>query len=322
MKDKQLNELFISLVKEKIKDDKKLVSVLSDILNLQKEAIYRRLRNEVVFTFSEIVSICCSLSISLEQILDFEKLCYPYQLYGVNPDGLKKNRTANVKRYVDIVSNIVENDGCEYAEVTASIPVVFTMNSDYLLKWYLFIWDYHRYYNVDNSFKKFHEFTYEPKMTEFSKITSANLKKFTNTYYIINRKFLEDLTDDIKTLINLKSIREEDIDSLKKELTHFLDYLERIVISGCYPETGKKVSVYISDFRIRSGFAYIKSSTLDASILKLFSFNGVLSLNDESFKETVKWFKSYERLSTLISVSCEYGRSRFFEEQRRVIENL
>lgn len=322
MKDKHLNESFIKLVKEKIKDEKKVVTILSDILDVQKEAIYRRLRNEVVFTFSEIIDISCALSISLDDILGLEKFLYPYHLYGISSDGSKKNRAAKAKRYVDIIADIVGDGECEYAEVTASMPVVFILSSPYLLKWYLYIWDYHRYYDAESSYVKFHEFTYEPKMAEYSKITAANIKKFGNSYFIINRKFLEDLADDIKSLIHLKSISQEDIDNIKKELIQFLDYLERIVISGCYPETGKKVSVYISEFRIRSGFAYIKSAKLDASILKLFSFNGILSLFKDSYEETFKWFKSYERLSTPISVSCEFERTMFFEKQRQIIDAL
>lgn len=322
MKDKQLNGLFINMVRDKIKDDKKVAGILSDILNIQKEAAYRRLRSEVAFTFSEIIDICCALSISLDHILGMEKLCYPYDLYSVNAEGLTKGRSDKVKKYVDIVENIAEKEECEYAEVTASIPVVFTLNSEWLLKWYFFIWDYHRYYNADSSYKKFHEFDYEPKMAEYSQITAVNMKKFSNTYLIINRKFLEDMADDIKMLIHLKSIKKEDLDNIKDELIRFLDYLERIVISGYYPETGKKVSVYISEFRIRSGFAYIKSVNLKVSILKLFSFNGALSLNKESFDETVKWFKSYERLSTLISVTCEFERTMFFEKQRQIVDSL
>ncbi|GEM_PF-4652794 len=322
MKDKKLNHSFVNLVKSKIKDDKKLVAVICEILNIHKESAYRRLRNEVVFTFSEIIDISSALSLSIDHIVGSKKLCYPYELYGTDPDGLIKSRSGKVKRYVDMVADIVQDEECEYVEVTASMPVAFIMNSDYLLKWHLFIWDYHRYYNAETSYKKFDEYTYEEKITEYSKITSANLKKFNTTYFIINRKFIEDLSEDIKTLIELKSIRREDVDKIKGELIRFFDYLEKIVITGCYPESGKKVSVYISDFRIQSGFAYIKSKNVNASILKLFSFNGAISLARESFEESLKWFKSYERLSTLISISCELERRKFFDKQRQIIDAL
>lgn len=322
MKDKQRNELFIHLIRQKIKEEKKVVGVVSEILNIQKEAAYRRLRSEVAFTFSEIIDICCALSISLDHILGIEKLCLPYQLYGVNWEGSKRERTVKVRRYLDIVANIAKSQESEYAEVTDSMPIVFILNSDYLLKWYLYIWDYHRYYNAEYSLKKFHEYDFEQKMTEYSKITATNLKKFNNTFLIINTKFLEDMSDDIKNNMHLKHIRREDVENIKKELILFLNYLEKIVISGCYPETGKKISVYISDYRIRSGFAYIKSTYLNASILKLFSFNGALSLTQESFGETVKWYKSYERLSNLISVSCEFERTTFFEKQRQIVDAL
>lgn len=322
MRDKQLNELFINLVKDKIKDDKKVVGTLSEILNIQKEAAYRRLRNEVAFTFSEIIDISYALSISLDHIIGLQKSYHPYNLLGVSNRGLSKDISDRLKRSLELMDIITEGDRCQHGEVTSMLPVVFFLSYNNIYKWYLHIWNYHCYHGSTEPLKKFHEFEYDPKNFEFSKILSARLKEITNSYFVINTFFLEDFVDDVKKLISLNSINKEDVDNIKQELVHFLNYFEKVVISGCYPETGKKVSVYISEFRIRSGFSYITSPNYDVSLFKLFTFDSIFSLSKTSLKDTISWFKSYERLSTLISVSGEFGRTIFFDMQRRIIDRL
>jgi len=318
MKDKQVNELFIGLIKNKIKDEKKIVSVLSNILDIQKDVVYRRLRHEVAFTFSEIAEIAYALSISPDHIISLKKQYHPYHMQGIG----NSDRLAKLRMYTDHVINITKEKDCEYVEVSASIPVALFFGYDYLLKWYLYIGDYRRYYKEKIPLKKFHEFKCDVKFVEHSKILATELKKFAHSIFIINNKFLESLIKDLKIFIEIKCINKEDAGRIKEELNQFIDYLEKTVTSGCYPETAKKVSVYVSNFKIHSGFSFIRSTNYTFSVLKLFSFNSVFSINKEVFEETLNWFESYERLSVLISVSCEMGRSIFFEEQRRIIDTL
>ncbi len=322
MKDKQINELFIRLIKDKVKDEKKVATVLSDILNIQKEAVYRRLRNEVTFTFAEIIDICYVLSISLDHIIGLDKQYYPFHLQGIAYKELTKDRISKQKKDVLNLNHIIVEDMCEYAEVTSSIPVIFFFSFEYLLKWYLYIWDYHRYYQPSKSIKKFHEFEYAPKILEISRLLVSRLKNITNSYIIFDRKFLEYFAANIKTITALGYISPEDVSKIKEELIRFLNYLEKVAISGIYPETGKNVSIYISDFKVHSEFAYIKSNDYHVSMVKLFSFNSIQSINEEPYIEIQNWFKSYERLATLISVSGENGRNVFFREQREIIEPL
>ena len=68
MKNAVVNEL-ISTMREVTPKEGNLANVLMDILCMSKEAIYRRLRGEVAFTFSEVAIIAGQLGISLDKII-------------------------------------------------------------------------------------------------------------------------------------------------------------------------------------------------------------------------------------------------------------
>lgn len=65
----QLNIALIEAIKEKTSADVNLANLLTDILFLGKEAIYRRLRGDVPFTLAEAATICKRIGLSLDQII-------------------------------------------------------------------------------------------------------------------------------------------------------------------------------------------------------------------------------------------------------------
>jgi len=322
MEDKKLNQLFIDRIRYKISDDKKLVRVLSDILNIPKDAVYRRLRNDAAFTFAEITDVAYTLNISVDHIIGLEKHYYPYHLQSASDKGINEDRIEKIKIYMEFLNNIPEDDNSEYAEVTTAIPSILLLDYDGLFRWYLDEWNYRRYYNGAIPIKEVQDFTYNSSLKELSKLMMSKIKGLAHCKYILNNDFLSDLTNEIKLHADMKSVDRKIIDNMKGELVCFLDYLEMVTISGCYPETGKKVSVYITDFNIHSGFGYLKSRDYNISILKLFALNTIYSNYKDAFEDTLNWFKSYEKLATPISVSNEIIRAAFFEEQRRIIDAL
>ena len=69
MKNYIVNEL-IAAMKERIPRGINLANYLTDALCMGKEAVYRRLRGEVAFTFDEIAMISCKLEYQLIRLLE------------------------------------------------------------------------------------------------------------------------------------------------------------------------------------------------------------------------------------------------------------
>lgn len=68
MKNSIVNEL-INEMKERIAPKETLANFLTNTLCMGKEAVYRRLRGEVAFTFDEVAVISHKLGISIDQII-------------------------------------------------------------------------------------------------------------------------------------------------------------------------------------------------------------------------------------------------------------
>ena len=66
MKRDLLYDNILDAIRGKIPNRGILTNTLADLLNLEKEAVYRRLRGEVAFSFSEIAVIASTLGISLD----------------------------------------------------------------------------------------------------------------------------------------------------------------------------------------------------------------------------------------------------------------
>lgn len=69
MKKDLLYDNLLNAVREKIPQRTVLVNTLVDLLCIEKEAVYRRLRGEVAFTFAEIVTIANEFGISLDNLI-------------------------------------------------------------------------------------------------------------------------------------------------------------------------------------------------------------------------------------------------------------
>ena len=66
MKNDVLYENLVMAIREKYPERGKLTNMLADLLMIEKEAVYRRLRGDVPFTIFEIAAIANKLDISLD----------------------------------------------------------------------------------------------------------------------------------------------------------------------------------------------------------------------------------------------------------------
>ena len=85
MKNDQLYENLVTAIKDKFPGRGVLTNKLADLLMLEKEAVYRRLRGDVPFTIFEIATIAAKLDISLDHIIGSSSgKSRPFQMKMVN----------------------------------------------------------------------------------------------------------------------------------------------------------------------------------------------------------------------------------------------
>ena len=93
------------------------------MLCIEKEAVYRRLRGEVAFTFAEIVTIANAFGISLDNLVGtVTAKSRPFQLKLVDFVNPMETDYDMLDQYIDILGLAREDDRSELIDCTNILP--------------------------------------------------------------------------------------------------------------------------------------------------------------------------------------------------------
>jgi hypothetical protein len=322
MKNEYIHDAFLADVRKKIPQSSKLVNMLVDILFIEKEAVYRRLRREVPFTFQEIVIIAKKLGISLDNIIGIgvnTSKSRPFQLKLIEYLTPSEIDYSMIDEYINIFRQSKAEENTEIAVISNVLPQTLYSGFDYISKFYIFKW-YYLYYN--EKVRPFQETIVPNKVMSLLSDTFIESKNIQNTYFILDYQLFINLVNDIRYYNSIRLITKEDILKIKEDLHFFLDYIEDMTINGCFKETGNQVRLYISEVNIETNYSYLLTQRYNLSLIWTFILTTAASLDEEAFQKMKNWFQSLVRTSTLITVTGEKQRIVFFEKQREIINEL
>ena len=129
MEKELLYDNLLNTIKEEFPQKTNLVSALVDLLCIEKEAVYRRLRGEVAFTFAEIVTIANAFGISLDNLVGtVTAKSRPFQLKLVDFVNPKEIDYDMLEQYVDVLGLSREDEKSELIDCTNILPQQLYMN--------------------------------------------------------------------------------------------------------------------------------------------------------------------------------------------------
>jgi len=317
------NHLYNSLLNEieKVFTKKSImVNSLSEILRIEKGAVYRRLRQDVPFTFNEIAAIARHLNISLDSLVGIEnhksimfQLRLPHFISPQNDDYYV------LILFIEFLKSINKSENSETASISNVLPQDLFIGFNYLLKFYLFVWNYH--YSSTNP-KLFHQITITSKMNKLLNDYMMEMKNFNKTCYVFDNGLFRFFVDRVNYFHSIRLIEKEDVLNIKTDLHLMLDYLERMAITGQFCETGNSVNIYISDIDITTGYSYLETKTVQFSMIKAFIMSYMTSFDKNTFEITKHWINALIKISTLITLTNEKQRVLFFEKQHQIVNEL
>lgn len=118
-------------------------SLLMDMLNIGREAAYRRLRGEVPFTFGEASALCARMHFSLDRVVGLaatDKLSF--QLKFKEFTALLETYNEILERDIAFMREVASDPTTEFATATNSLPAEFYGKYDNLNRFKLFKWLY------------------------------------------------------------------------------------------------------------------------------------------------------------------------------------
>ena len=297
-----------------------MVNTLSDILRIEKGAVYRRLRQDVPFTFNEIVVIAKNLNISLDNLVgieNYKSVTFKLRLPDfLNPQAMDYHA---FNLYINFIKSLLKSENSEVASISNVLPHDLFNGFNYLLRFYLFVWNYH--YNSMKP-KPFHQISISTEMEKFLNEYMREMKKFYKTIFVFDNGLFRFFVDRVNYFNSIRLIEKNDVSKIKEDLHSMLDYLEKIAINGQFKETGNAVNLYISDIDITTCYTYFETKNIHLSLIKAFILSYITTFDENTFERVKKWIHALIKISTLITLTNERQRVLFFEKQRKIVNEL
>ena len=314
------NQSFMSFLQEKITHKATLINTITDILAIEKDAVYRRFRGEVSFTFAEMAVIARNLGISLDIIAGIENV-------QSKPTRINISRQINPTDYdyemfeghVNLLKSIREEDDTKIIETGNTFSHYIYYKYEYLTRFYLFKWNQ---ISSSGDALPYHKIIIQERLRDLQKETCEYAEHVKSTHYVWDNMIFRRLVDNIIYFARIRLINGEDISHLKNDLIELLNYVENLAFTGKHDKTGNEVSIFISDMNTDMKYSCLKSKNMQLTLFWVYILNAIVSTDNEVFNETYNWIQSLQRMSTLISVSGEKLRAEFFDKQRMIISEL
>lgn len=314
----QLNDELVSAIRNNVSDDINIANLLINTLSMSKEAVYRRLRGDVPFTFEEVAQISSQLAISLDNIVNIKnaKQTSPH----LNPNLCTINNPLdhyceNLENCIRIFQKMNKSKDSKARLAINSLPYVFYLPYPHIAKFRLYRWIYQM--QAMPTIGTYEEMIVPKNVLDVEKRFITEHKQISDTTIILDHNVFKSFIGDVNYFYKLNLLSDIDLKLIKNELIQMISELETIATTGI-EKTGNRINIYISNIDLESSYIHFEYEDYKESFLKVFSIKMINFQNSTICNTQKEWIDSLKRYSTLISESGEIQRIKFFNEQRNL----
>jgi len=318
------NQKLIDILSEYIPQKGEHVSFLMDTINLGKEASYRRLRNEVVFSFNEAALIAKKLGISLDSIISkasFEEIpvfkFFP-SLYGFNKD-YKCYYNFYSSEQENTFNELMKDPSVEIISAFETMPHAVLFAFKYISRFRAFKWHYQ--INEKAEPVTFSSIQLSMEVNKRHEELANTINNFPKSKLILSRNVFSRLINEINYFRNLYLINDDEIALLKDDLMRIINVIEERAVTG-KTSLGKEVMIYLSNIDFDMDSTYIKGTKHEQSIIHIYQMNALASSDTRVCQMQLAWIESLRKYSTLITQSGDRERVEFFKKQRDMVNTM
>lgn len=315
-----LNSELASAIKSAVPDKGNVINELMDVLSIGKEAVYRRLRGEVPFTFEEAAKISLKMNVSLDNIVGLKNQQRAvFDLNLLDADHLVDNYCTKLEGFVKLFKRLNKSKNSSAKHALNTMPRSFCLPHEKLSKFRLYRWMYQS--SSIQNFPLFKDMAVPSKVMEMQKVFIAESRFINKATFILDNNVFASFVRDIDYFYRLHLLTLEDLEDLKAEFLSIFDDLEDLCVSGVY-KNGTEVLMYISDIDIETSYSYYSSEDYELAQMRIYSINGIDSQNSRICRIQKDWIESLKRYSVLITQSGEFRRFEYFNKQREYVNRL
>ena len=310
---------FIDTLYEKFPKKSKLIEELMGLLYIEREAVYRRLRKDVMFSIGEVMKISSAWNISLDKITGVNTGQIHFLMHTINYIEPSEQDINFLRLIIKSINGLQKFSDTEFMDICNKLPRQLLAGYAYLNKFYLFKWMYQ--YGPENN-TPFSQIVVSDEMLQLTAEYYQAIKNVPNTNFIFDHALFEYLVCDIRYFHSIRMITNEEKELIKNELYDLLEYLLDIATKGYYPETTNKVNLYISHINVDTNYSYTYTHDAKISFVHVFDKYEIYTLDRKMVENFKTWMQLKKRTSTQISEVDEKNRFDFFMKQRLLIDEL
>jgi len=310
---------FLDVLTEKYPKKADLAHALMDLLHIEREATYRRLRKDVMFPMHEIVQIAAEWNISLDEIIGVKSQKVLFQMHPLNYLEPSKEDLNFLRQRIRVIEQLRDYPNSEYVVACNNLSRSLVAGFEILYKFLIFSWAYEYY--TDYS-KTFAEIKIPEEIRKVVKSFHRTIKYVATTSFILDNRLFENVIHQIEFFHSIFLITKEEKELLKKDLHALVDYLFEVATTGCFPETKNKVHIYISMFKINTNYSYFNYGHKEACLVHAFNMYDIITNNSEMIKNFKIWMQKKKRTAIQISEVDERTRIEYFTKLRKLVDSL
>jgi hypothetical protein len=310
---------FLEALQKKYPQKSQLTKALMDLLAIERESVYRRLRKDIVFPSHEIAKIAAAWNISLDEIVTTNTsiALFKLQLWDYLKPTEEMLNLMHFWTKNSLYARNIANMQC--AEVCNRLPRMLTSGFPYLnrLKQLQQVYQY-----ANEETLPFSQLFYPEEVVQLSAEYYQDSKKFESVTLVFDHDITKDLVADIQYFQSIYLITEEEKELIKKDIYALLDYMSEAAAKGCWLETGNKMSLYVSHIDIDTNYSYHYSDDVKICSIHAFGKNEIYTENVAMVESCREFVQAQKNAAVLISKADEKSRIEFFREQRELIDTL
>lgn len=322
MKAESLNSGFLFALEKMRATRPSLVHEISDILNMDANSVYRRLRGAVKFSIDEMGGIARHYHLSLDNLLSE----YPegnYQAWkmdllqvtgknGLDPDAIERNLP---------LIHVLPNLECtELGGALGSLTRQFYMHHKHLWRFMHFKWG--RYYSNSNIYNCFDTVQISPKLSDLFDAYMAKWKGIKYAFFIWDSLIIQKLVNDIRYYKSMSLLTEENVLLIKQDVVELLDNCERAAVEGKHRDIVGRFEIYISPINIDTSQVYLQYGEHWSYSIEVHGIRPIITSKPHVCKEFAQSINRLKNASILISKSAERERRRFFNQQYELLDSI
>lgn len=321
------NELF-ARIRDLIPPNMALVDVLSDLLEISTDSVYRRLRNETALSIDETSRLCRHFNISFDELITRTTASSVTFSYG------PLNTVSEYKQYLLAIREDLEKlaaaEKYQVYWVAKDFPIFYQFQSSFLASFMIYYWfhcilDFEEYRDakfypdcIDDGILKVAQDIYSlyartPSVEIWTELTIAPL--LAQIDYIWQAGLFEEPKDATR----LCRVIEELVNTINRQAdlsckAGYLDDPDMKSAEGSF-------QLYHSDFEIGNNTILVTQGE-NRMVYLVHNLNKLSTINHEFAMASETWIRNRIRKSTLISGISERQRHQFFNGMRNRLKEL